>query len=143
MEVVYVPVVDEAFPLQKVDEHQTIEQDRGVPAPLLFVRYALDKFDKSNVLAVEFLVKALGNTLDVEGVAEPPGDLHQGHVAGCVELADVENYATELAEEKVARLSLDVEMITREVFAILSLHPAPNALGTCRVQENQQVLVVD
>ena len=143
-QVVLVAAVEEPgrLLLQEVDEHQPVQQDRGVPAPLPFVGDAADQLQERDVLVLELAEELLGDPFDIEGGLQPPCDLDDADVALGVELAEVEDHLAELAEEQVAGLALEIEVIARELLTVLPLDPVPEALGSLAVDEDQQVLVV-
>ena len=121
-----------ALLLQEVDEHQPVQQDRGVPAPLPFVADAPDQLQERDVLLLKLAEELLGDTLDVEGRLQPPGHFDDADVALGVEFGEVEDHLAELAEEQVAGLALDVEVVARDLLAVLPLDPVPEALGPSR-----------
>ena len=140
--VIQIAAVEEPLPLQEVDEHQAIQQHGSVPAALPLVANTLDQFDERKVLLLEVAVEAFGDPFDVEGVTDAGGDFDDAGVAFFVEFADVEDDLPELAHEEVARLALDIQVVSRVTLAGLAFDPVPEALRSGSVEEDQNVLVV-
>ena len=127
---------------RKVNKHQAIQQYRGIPAPLPFVGDATDQFQESDVLILKVAEELLGDAFDVEGGLQPLGDINDADVTLGVEFGEVEDHLAELAEEQVAGLALEVEVIARDLLALLPLDPVPEALCSLSVHEDQKILVV-
>src|SRR5437762_3331424 len=127
LEVIELGVVDKALALQEIHEHQAIEQDRRVPAALAIVADTLDELDEFQVQAGEVAVELLGHTFHVEGVSEPLGHLHDGDIAAVVQVTEVEYDLAELAQKKIAGLSLEVKVLAWVLLAVVPLDPVPEA----------------
>jgi hypothetical protein len=94
------------------------------------------------VLLLELAEELLRHLFDIKGRADPARDFDQADVPILVELADVEDHLAELAHEQVARLALDIEMISGIDLTVLPLGPVPEALSALLVEEDQDVLVM-
>ena len=129
--------------LQEINEHQTVEQHRGIPAPLPFVGDAADQLQKRDVLVLKIAEELLGDALDIEGRLKPPCHIDDADVSLGVEIGKVEHHLVELAEEEVAGLALEVKVIARDLLTVLPLDPVPEALRPLSVHEDQEVLVVE
>lgn len=69
---------EEAFSLDKIDEHQAIEHDGGIPIAVGPIGDALDEAEEVLPVGIEVLVELLGDLLDVEGGAGATGDGERG-----------------------------------------------------------------
>jgi len=92
LKVLPIPVIEKEFALQEVDEHQAVEQDRGIPLLVALVVNAFDEFQKSKVLLLKLDIELFGNALYIQGFFQAVGDFQQGNVARFVKLADVEDH---------------------------------------------------
>ena len=112
-EVVLVAAVEKTgrLLLQEVDEHQAVQQDRGVPPPLPLVGDAANQLQEGDVLLLELAKELLGDLFDVQGRLQTLGHLDDADVPFGVEVGQVENHLAELAQEEVARLPLAIQVI--------------------------------
>ena len=95
------------------------------------------------MLLLEFLVEALRDSLDIERGLEAAGDFGDGDVALGIELADVHDHRGEFAEEEVAGLAFDVEMVAGIDLRAVAFHPIPEALRAVGIGEDEEVLVME
>jgi len=143
LKAIHVAVVDEAFLLQKVDEHQAIQENGCIPLAITFGGDSRDQTDKGEVLGTKLFVELLCDTRDIERVTKALGYFYHRDVAGGIEFSDLKNESAEFSQEKVAGL-IDLEIVIAWIVpAIFSLHPIPEALGSLAVDEDEQVLVVE
>jgi hypothetical protein len=140
LEVVEVPTVEESFALQEPDEHQAIEQDRGVPAAIALVVDAGDEVEELEVLLLELAVELLRDFLDVEAELEAPRDFEHLRIA-FLEVGDVEEQRRHFADEEIAGLATEERVRARQLLAILPLDPEPLAARPFFVDEEEQILV--
>ncbi|NLF73637.1 MAG: hypothetical protein GX575_31750 [Candidatus Anammoximicrobium sp.] len=59
-------VVQESFLLDKIDEHQPVQHERGVPLLVVLEGNALDELEKRRVFGLEPVVESFGDTVHVE-----------------------------------------------------------------------------
>ena len=140
-QVIDVPVVEEEFFLEKPDEHEAVHQHGGIPAALVFVLDAENEFGELQALDVELAVKLFGDALDIKGFLQSARDFGEGDVALRVEFADVNDHRGEFADEQVAGLAPDIEMVARVRLAGLAFDPIPKTLRTRGVGEYEEVFV--
>ena len=62
--------VQETLLLDEVDEHHAVEHEGGVPVPIALNVDAVDEAPKSGELGPEAFIEALGQLLDIEGLAD-------------------------------------------------------------------------
>ena len=136
-------VVNEALPLQKVDEHDAVEQRRGVPAAVFFVGDGRLQIGHEVVVdGLEFAVKLLGDPLDVQR------RLHPLHHAGNfdaplrVQFAHGHKQAANLAQVEIGVLPAVIMVGARVALAAVALHPIPDRVRPRLVHEDKQVFVV-
>ena len=101
------------------------------------------ELQKRVVLVLKIAEELLGNVLDIEGGLEPPCHIDNADLTLGVEFGKVEDHLVELAEEKVAGLTLEVQVVARDLLTVLPLHPVPEALCSLSVHKDQEVLVVE
>ena len=142
LKVIEVAAIEEPFLLQEVDEHQAVQQHRGIPTSLPLVTDALNQFNEGKVLLLEVAVESFGDPLHIQSVSDASGDFDDAGVALFVEFADVENNLAKFAHKEVARLAFDVQVVSRIALAGLAFDPVPKALRSGRVEEDQNVFVV-
>src|ERR1039457_689146 len=93
-------------------------------------------------MSAEVIVELLGDTLDIERLAEALGHLDYRHVASGIELADIEDQGAEFAQEEIAGL-VDFKIVIAGVrFAGVPLPPIPQAFVSPTVDEDQEILLV-
>src|ERR1051326_4218003 len=59
--------IQEAFALDKVDEHEAIEHERGIPLPVSQDSNPLNELEKGGMFQLEPVEELLGHPLHVEG----------------------------------------------------------------------------
>jgi len=67
-QVIGVTAIEEELLLQEVNEHESVKQDRGIPAPVVVVVDALDQVHERQLLALELAIELLRDPLDVKGL---------------------------------------------------------------------------
>src|SRR5215210_2108479 len=103
----------------------------------MLVADAVNVLDEFQPLRIELAVEPLGDALDIERALQPIGDFGDGDVPFGIEFADVHNHCGELAEEQIAGLALDVEMIARMSFATFAIYPVPETLSAVRIEKDE------
>ncbi|MBK9943104.1 MAG: hypothetical protein IPP13_15970 [Kouleothrix sp.] len=139
LQILVVAAVEEALALQEVDEHQPVQQHRGIPAPLALVGNALDRAEQGLVQLFERVEELARDWLDVERLAQSLCDIDQRNIAVGVQLADVDKHRAELADQQVARLALHEGMPAWKRLAALALDPVPQAARALGIQKDQEV----
>jgi hypothetical protein len=142
LQIVKFAAVEESFLLQEIDEHEAVQQYRGIPTPLTLVRHALNQFEEGDVQFLEFAEEPFGYPLDVQGLFQPVGDLDDTDVALVVKLAQVKHDLAKLAQKEIAGLALAINVIARIGLAFLPFDPVPEALGAVLVDKNQHIFVM-
>jgi len=100
---------------------------------------ALDVFDEGDALLIEFTEESLCDALDIEGVLQAAGSFSERQIALSVQFRDVHDHRGKLADKQIARLTLEIGMLSGMRFARLTLHPIPEALRRRRVGEDKEV----
>jgi len=94
------------------------------------------------VLGLEFVVKLPGDPLDIQRFPEPLGHFDHGRVTGGIEFADIEDQGVQFAQEEIARL-MDFEIVFAGIdLAVIPFNPIPEALVSVRVDEDEEILLV-
>ena len=106
----------------------------------MFVLDAANEFGEFQTLNVEVAVEFLGDALDIEGVLEAAGYFRERDISLRVEFANVHDERGELAQEQIAGLAFDVEMVAGMGFAGLALDPIPEALRARGIGEDEKIL---
>jgi hypothetical protein len=110
---------------------------------LPFITDTADQLQERDVLFLKIAEELLGDAFDVEGGLQPPCNFDNADVSFGVEIGKVEDHLVELAEEEVARLTFEIEVIARDLLTVLPLDPVPEALRSLSVDEYQEVLVME
>ena len=117
-------ILEKAFFLDEVDEHQPVEHRRDVPALHRFIRDAVKELGKGIALFLEAVVELLGGALHVEGSAQPPGHIHQSQP---FLFFQAEGDGLKLLQQRVPGLLRRVVVLTRgEWLPRLAAHPLPD-----------------
>ncbi len=87
--------------------------------------------------------KTLGDRLNIQCLSQAARRFGDAEAAMLVQLANVHKHGADLAQEQVARLTPDIQMLARSPLAALALDPIPQALSTLAIQENEQVFIAD
>ena len=130
--------------MEKINEHQAIEQDGDIPLLIPLVVNAGQEFGEHLVvLRLELPKEPLRNALHIESGLQAASDGRDRHLPLLVELADVNDHAREFGEEQVTRLPFDKMMVAGVGPIALALHPIPEALRSRRIQEDKQIFVME
>ena len=70
-------IIQEAFLLDEVDKHQTVQHHRGVPPFHLLIRNSFKEIEKLVMFRFETVVKSFGDAFHVKGRPNTPGYVHQ------------------------------------------------------------------
>src|SRR5712691_8224773 len=70
--------IQEALALDKIDKHQAVERERGIPLAISLCLNSLDQCQERGVFAFEAVIELLRDALDVEGFCHAP--CHLGHL---------------------------------------------------------------
>ena len=133
-------VIQKSLVLDKIDKHQAVEHDRGIPFGVALDRDAVGEgLEERRVFFLELVVEFFGDALDIEGLLDTFISLARCKVAQRIKFRDVHAQGVELADEQVARLPFDVAMRAAERFARLAFHPIQEALGACLVREYEDI----
>jgi hypothetical protein len=131
--------VQEALPLDEIDEHQAVEHDGRIPLAVGGIINALDDLEETGVLFFELVVEPFGDVFHVESLPRPAGHVHQGQ--GFL-LVEGEGDGLEFLCEGFAGLGTVVGVLTAGGgLARLAFDPLPNLRGLAVVGEDDQVLV--
>ena len=135
-QIIYV-VVQKTFPLDEVDEHQTVEHHRGVPLLHLFIGNAFEKFKECVMLFLETVIKLLGNSFSVKGCSDA-----FGHVRMCkpIFLFKSKSNGTQFLNKKFTGLFVIVTVLTPcNRSSMLSACPLPDLCRFLSVGVDDQV----
>ena len=138
-QIVHVPV-EKSLPLDKVDEHQSVEHQGGIPLLVGLVGDALDESEEGGVLGLEAFVESLGESLTVEGVAEAvsrPGQVER------LFLVERDVDVAELLDQGVAGLMVGMIRMLAVLGRLtrLTRNPLPDLSGLRFVDEDEEVFV--
>lgn len=130
--------VEEALALEEVDEHEAVEERRGVPFPLRLIRDAADLAEERLTVVVELTVELLGNLLLVEGPLHLRRNVHDGKR---VFLLDGKRELAELLKEALGILTpVPLVLPVSRGLAPRSVHPQPELLRRRPVDEDEEAL---
>jgi len=60
--------IQKTFPLDKIDEHEAIEHQRGIPFSVPLLRNSLNKSEEGTVLCFEMIVESFGDCISIKSV---------------------------------------------------------------------------
>ena len=95
-----------------------------------------------NALIGKLAIELLCNPLDIKGISKTTGNLCDRYIPCFIELADINDHCSKLAEEQVAWLSLYIDMITGINLFIFSLNPVPDTLRTYAIYKYQKIFMM-
>ena len=138
-QIIYV-VVQKTFPLDEVDEHQTVEHHRGVPALHLFIGNAVEEFEECVMLFLETVIKLLGNSFSVKGCSDASGHVNERKVLFLFKSKDD---GLKFLNQSPTRLFVTViPVFTACVgFSLLVFDPLPNLCGFVSVGIDDKMFV--
>ena len=150
LQVVGVTAIEEELLLHEPDEHQPVQDDRGIPAAVALVGYAFDLVEQPGVLFGVAGKEALGGLLDIERRLNAARGFEHRQAAVAVEFGEFHHHRLQLRRKQVHRLATKVVVAARGVLGFAgglvapALDPVPLALagGLALVGEDQQVLGV-
>ena len=131
--------IEEAFLLEKPDEHQSVQQDGGIPTAFAGIGDALNGVEQLGVLLLEVSEEGLGDDFDVEACADAAGGLGDGDVAIFIELREIDDEGGELGEEQVAGLTFEIMVAAGVGFRTIALHPEPDGATALGIDEDENV----
>src|SRR5260221_857409 len=70
--------IQETLALDKIDEHQTVEHERGIPLAISLCSNPTDEVQERSMFAFEAVIELLRDALDIESFCHAPG--HHGHL---------------------------------------------------------------
>src|ERR1035441_5355050 len=87
------------------------------------------------MLRAEFVVKLLGDALNVQRLAKALGHFDDGYITRRIEFADLEDQGAELAQEEIAGL-VDLKIVIAGVgLTFITFDPIPKALRPVPIDE--------
>ncbi|MHB1360670.1 MAG: hypothetical protein ACYC5U_12470 [Rhodocyclaceae bacterium] len=136
--------------MQEPDEHQPVEDDRGVPAAVPLVVDALDGIEQRLMLFLIAREEALGGLLHVQRGGHAAGDFQHRDTAGFVQFGKLYHHGVQLGGEQVHRLATEILVAAGgdpglPGFGILAaLDPVPEALAgrVLTLGEDQQIFMM-
>lgn len=134
-----VPVpIEEALPLDEIEEHQPVEHHGGIPFVVPLIRNAGDEFDEGGMLLAEFFVEPLGDPL-VHVAPGPACHIEEGKVLLVIQRNEKR---VQLLKDHLPGLPLAPECLPNpQRLARFPPDPLPDLDGLRAVREDDQVLM--
>src|SRR6266446_2349035 len=131
--------IEEALPLDKVDEHQAVEHQRSIPLAISLRGDPLDEFQESGMFNFEALIEFLGDALYIEGLAHSSGNHSSVEL---LFLVDAEGECLQLLCQEFAGLAFMQSVIMwGKRLAGFTLHPLPYLVLPGRIHVDEDMLI--
>src|SRR5262249_17997142 len=82
------------------------------------------------------------DTFDIQRFAKAISDFEHRHISVLIEFSEFENNGTELAQEEITGLALDVVVIAGKLLAAFPFNPIPNTSSTFLFDKYEQSFVM-